>query len=117
MKELEEEIGELGGLDDEMLDATGFGYRPMQSFGSFIPASLVPSALREQLEFFKETETAESALIAKLRGGKAVEKEELDNMLKAAELEVIPVLTYILQIMFLAELLCSSNNKTDLCHV
>ena len=88
MKELEDEIGELGGLDDEMLDATGFGYRPVQSFGSFIPASLVPSALREQLEFFKDADTAESALSAKLRGGKAVEKEELDNMLKAAEAEV-----------------------------
>ena len=59
LKELEEEIGELNGLDDDMLDATGFGYKPSSNVGSFISASMLPAGLKEQMEFFKEMEASE----------------------------------------------------------
>jgi len=89
LKELEEEIGELSGLDDDMLDATGFGYKPSSNVGSFISSSMLPAGLKEQMEFFKEMEASEGAVATRLKGGKKGEKEEFENLLKEAEAELL----------------------------
>lgn len=88
LRELEEEIGELSGLDGELVDSTGFGYRPSYTFGSSISASIFPSGVKEQMEFFKEVEASEKAVETKFRGGRAVEQEEFENLLKEVELEL-----------------------------
>jgi hypothetical protein len=44
MKELEEEIGELGGMDDDMIDCVGFGSSThTQRVGSFVSMSSLPA--------------------------------------------------------------------------
>lgn len=84
---MEEEIGELGGLDEDLIDATGFGYKPKYSLGSSIAASVLPADFKAQLEFFKEVEASEQALNTQLRRGKEAEKEQFEAMIKEAELE------------------------------
>jgi hypothetical protein len=47
MKELEEEIGELGGMDDDMIDCVGFGSSThTQRVGSFVSMSSLPAEVR-----------------------------------------------------------------------
>ena len=48
IKELEEEIGELNGLDDDMVDCVGFGqsFQPTK-IGSFVSMSAIPADWKE----------------------------------------------------------------------
>jgi hypothetical protein len=88
MKELEDEIGELSGLDEDMIDAPGFGTTLSSTFGSFIGQNNFPVEWKDQMDFFKEIEASETLIKTKLRGGKAAEKIEFENLLKEAELEL-----------------------------
>ena len=87
-KELEEELGELMGLDeeDDYIDM-GSKYN-VRKMGSFISPDSIPAEWRSQMEFFKELEAHESAKSAYLKRGKAAEQEELDKLLREVEIEL-----------------------------
>ena len=88
-KELAEEIGELDGLDEFMVDSLGFGLPNASNkrVGSFVGASLLPPEWKAEMEFFKEKEDLESKITAGLRGGKTADAVELDAFLKEADAE------------------------------
>ena len=89
MKELEEEIGELGGMDDDMVDCVGFGSSThTQRVGSFVSMSALPAEWRQEMEFFKELETIDTAKISGLRAGKIAEQAEFDSLLREVEKEL-----------------------------
>ena len=59
LKELEEEIGELSGLDDELVDSLGFGTTlNTKRFGSFVPIDSLPDAWKKDMSFFRDTEVS-----------------------------------------------------------
>ena len=89
MKELEEEIGELSGLDDDMVDCVGFGqsFQPTK-IGSFVSMSLIPADWKEEMEFFKELESVNTIKLTGLRAGKASEQAEFESLLKEVEIEL-----------------------------
>lgn len=89
MKELEEDIGELNGLDEDMMGAN-FGISGSfntKSFGSFVSFSALPSEWKD-IDFFKDLETTESINTADLRAGKSKEQLELDSLLREVEVEI-----------------------------
>jgi hypothetical protein len=89
MKELEEEIGELGGMDDDMVDCVGFGSSShSQRVGSFVSMTSLPAEWKEEMEFFKELDTTDVAKISGLRAGKKAEQAEFEALLKEVELEL-----------------------------
>eukprot|EP01038_Epipyxis_sp_PR26KG_P012900 gene12900-17284_t len=89
LKEMEDEIGELSGLDVDLIDAGGFGTTfKANRFGSFVSSSIIPAEWKDELDFFKELESTESTITAKLRGGKVVEQSEFESLLKEVELEL-----------------------------
>lgn len=84
-QELEEEIGELKGLDDDLpfeLSSTP------QSFGSYVSMSTLPIDWREQMEYCKDADSTEQAVRSKLRGGKVAEQSEFEALLKEVEMEL-----------------------------
>jgi len=89
LKELEEEIGELGGLDEELIDSLGFGtVVNNKRMGSSISLSSVPEEWRKEMSFFKETENDESNILSRLKGGKKAEQEEFEKLLREVEVEL-----------------------------
>ena len=89
LKELEEEIGELSGLDEDLVDTMGFG-EPFNTMrlGSFVPAASLPAEWRDEMEFFGELETSESTRMGGLKAGKASEQAEFEALLKEVEAEL-----------------------------
>ena len=87
-KELEEELGELMGLDedDEFLDL-GSKYN-VRKMGSYISPDALPAEWRNQIEFFKELDSHENAKKAYMKRGKVAEQEELDKLLREVEIEL-----------------------------
>ena len=83
IKELEEEIGELNGLDEELIDAVGFGqsFQPTK-IGSFVSMSAIPADWKEEMDFFKELEVTNTNKLSGLRAGKASEQAEFESLLK-----------------------------------
>ena len=95
MKELEEEIGELVGLDDDMLQldsiSSGTTFQSRR-FGAFIPASAMlkamPAEWTSEVSFFKDIQEVDETKVATLRKGKASEQSEFENLLREVEVEV-----------------------------
>ena len=91
IKELEEEIGELDGLDYDMIDAVGFSggvSTNKKKVGSFVGAMVLPAEWKEELEFFKELETLEASVTTGLRAGKDKEKSEFETLIREVEQEL-----------------------------
>jgi len=91
IKELEEEIGELDGLDYDMIDAVGFSgglSTNKKKVGSFVGAMVLPAEWKEELEFFKELETLETSVTTGLRAGKEKEKSEFETLIREVEQEL-----------------------------
>lgn len=89
LKELEEEIGELGGLDDELIDSLGFGtIVNNKRVGSAISVSSIPEDWRKQMSFFKESESDDTNILSRLKGGKKAEQEEFEKLLREVEVEL-----------------------------
>jgi predicted RNA-binding protein with RPS1 domain len=89
IKELEEEIGELNGLDEELVDAVGFGQSLQPTkIGSFVSMSAIPSGWKEEMEFFKDLDTINTKKTTGLRAGKASEQAEFEALLKEVEIEL-----------------------------
>jgi predicted RNA-binding protein with RPS1 domain len=89
-KELEEELGELMGLDEDMGDdfldlGTKFNVKTM---GSFISASDLPAEWKSQMDFYKELDSFETTKLSSLKRGKVAEAEEFDKLLREVEVEL-----------------------------
>lgn len=87
-KELAEEIGELSGLDEEMVDSIGVGipYK-INRMGSYISMSTLPAEWREQMDFYKELSNFETAKLTKLKSGKKGEQAEFEALMRELEAE------------------------------
>jgi len=99
MKELDEEIGELGGLDEDLIDSDGMGafgagareFRMSGTaarLGSHITSASLPSGWQDKIEFFKDVLTAESTKVSALRKGKTAEQSEFEALLRDVEAEL-----------------------------
>jgi len=91
LEELAEEIGELDGLDLDLIEPDRFGVKdPTQKarFGSFVSLKSLPIEWKEDMDFFKQLEISESEITSKLRGGKAADQAEFESLLKEVELEL-----------------------------
>lgn len=94
LKEIEEEIGELGGLDDDVTsDPIGFGVGgdkgPRSRAGSFIALSSLPEEWKSQISFLKELETEEQTILKGLKSGKKGESSELASLIAKVEAEAV----------------------------
>ena len=99
MKEMDEEIGELKGLDEDLLDSDGMGalgagaaeFRIASStarLGNFISNAAVPKAWTDKIEFFKDVSSAETTKVSALRKGKTSEQSEFEALLREVEAEL-----------------------------
>lgn len=86
-QELKEEIGELEGLDDDLVTDT-LTTGSAQNFGSYVSMSALPADWREQMEYCREAETSAASIQTILRGGKGAEQSEFEALLKEVELEL-----------------------------
>eukprot|EP01041_Mallomonas_annulata_P005256 gene5256-10513_t len=89
LAELEEEIGELEGLDDDMTDSLGFGV-PFtgSSLGLQVDRNMMPAGWGAEMDFFKEFDSVQSETITGLKGGKKAEQLEFEKLLKQVEQEL-----------------------------
>jgi predicted RNA-binding protein with RPS1 domain len=89
LKELEEEIGELSGLDEDLVDTMGFG-EPFNNMrlGSFVPASSLPAAWRDEIGFFEDLASSEDARVGGLKQGKSLEQDTFEKLLREVESEL-----------------------------
>lgn len=90
MRELANDIGELNGLDEEIVDTLGFGagILPTKQLGSFVTKSSLPDEWIDELEFFKDLENGESTNMSGLKAGKKGEQEEFERLLREVEAEL-----------------------------
>merc|ERR1712070_874869 len=90
--ELKEDIGELEGLDDDLLDSFDIGMdfqAPLKTFGSFVSMSTLPTDWKSEIEFVKEVDSISSGISNVLRGGKTTEQQQFEALLKEVESEVL----------------------------
>jgi predicted RNA-binding protein with RPS1 domain len=89
LKGLAEEIGELEGIDDDVVDALGFG-TPLETrkLGAFVPSASLPQEWVNELEFYKEFDEINSIKLTGLKGGKGAEQAEFESLLREVEAEL-----------------------------
>jgi predicted RNA-binding protein with RPS1 domain len=86
LKEQDEEIGELSGLDNDMIDSIGFGTEYKRNkLGAFVSLNSLPEEWKNQLNFIKELDTEETQKQKGLRAGKAGETIELNSLVQKME--------------------------------
>ena len=90
VEEINDEIGELQGLENELLDSLGMTRDSSENelFGSFVSTSSLPADWKEQIAFFNDFEQIESSAKSILRGGKTAEQGEFEMLLKEVEIEL-----------------------------
>jgi len=90
LKELADDIGELNGLDEDIIDALGFGAGtfPTNKFGTFVNKDQLPAEWQTELEFFKDLENTSEINLSGLKGGKKGEQEEFERLLREVEAEL-----------------------------
>ncbi len=92
LKELQSDIGELMGLDDDMFemnDLTLMSRSPTTVGASAMGLmDQLPDDWKSELSFFKETSTTQSALDTMYKGGKAAEQSEFDALIREVEVEI-----------------------------
>ena len=89
-KELDEEIGELSGLDADMIDSIGFGSEYKRNkVGAFVSLNALPEEWKNQLNFIKELDTEENQKQKGLRAGKAGEAIELNALVQKMEQDAL----------------------------
>lgn len=89
LKELEEEIGELSGLDDDLVDPLGFGTSfNSNRFGSFVSSASLPASWKTEMDFFKELDNYETTKTSGLKGGKGSEQQEFEKLIREVEMEL-----------------------------
>merc|ERR1719502_1458816 len=90
VKGLNEEIGELNGLD-EVLSEDSFGMGVSfnsKQFGASVPIEGLPDAWVQELSFFKESTSFQEESNAVLKGGKKSEQAEFEKLLREVEVEL-----------------------------
>eukprot|EP00595_Chromulina_sp_UTEXLB2642_P000156 CAMPEP_0196761602 /NCGR_PEP_ID=MMETSP1095-20130614/903_1 /TAXON_ID=96789 ORGANISM="Chromulina nebulosa, Strain UTEXLB2642" /NCGR_SAMPLE_ID=MMETSP1095 /ASSEMBLY_ACC=CAM_ASM_000446 /LENGTH=367 /DNA_ID=CAMNT_0042111387 /DNA_START=694 /DNA_END=1797 /DNA_ORIENTATION=- len=88
LQELEDDIGELNGLDDELITDIGFENKFRTSIGSHIALASLPTEWKEELEYFNEIQNIESTKASSLRSGKKGEQVIFESLLKDIELDL-----------------------------
>merc|ERR1719387_709143 len=92
LKELQNDIGELMGLDDDMFAMADFNIMSSgpQSVGAHSMGLLeqLPDDWKSEMTFFKELSNTASSLDAMYRGGKASEQQEFDALIREVETEI-----------------------------
>jgi hypothetical protein len=91
-KELADEIGELAGMDDDMMEGQqlGFGTFPAnRKVGSFVSASQIPDSWKSEMTFFKDAEAVDSARQEILKAGKAGEEAERTAVMAEMEKDIM----------------------------
>ena len=94
LKELEEEIGELIGLDDDMIEMGSLTSASFQQayqqrrVGSFVSMNAMPDAWKAEIDFFQQSKEVEENKIAALRRGKVQEQSEFEALLREVEVEL-----------------------------
>jgi predicted RNA-binding protein with RPS1 domain len=89
LKELEEEIGELHGLDED-LEADDFGLGA-KFFGNRVGASVgfsIPAEWRDKLSYLQEMDETIKIKSTLLKGGKKADNLELEGVIREAEQEI-----------------------------
>lgn len=95
-KELEEELGELMGLDEDMVGSEdylnlGTSFK-VNKVGAAVALGKglkdLPEEWKSQLSFFSDLETHETTKLASLRRGKVAEQEDFDSLLREVESEL-----------------------------
>jgi len=83
LKELEEEIGELNGLDEDIVDYSigSVGYKGALKVGSSVSWSAFPPQLKQDMEYFKDISTSSS----KIREKKEEAMAELEAIVREIE--------------------------------
>ena len=92
LKELQNDIGELMGLDDDMFSMADFNMMstgPMNVGGHNMGLlEQLPDDWKSEMTFFKELSNTASSLDAMYRGGKASEQQEFDALIREVETEI-----------------------------
>ena len=84
--ELEEEIGELVGLDESILPGI-FG-SSSGAFGRSVSVAAMPNEWKDAIQFFKNAREAEDSSFSLLRQGKVQEQSEFEALLREVESEM-----------------------------
>ena len=99
LKEMEEEIGELSGLDEDLLDSDGMGalgagganFRMSSNaarIGNYVSGTTMPKEWSDKIDFFKDVFSAESTKVTALKKGKSAEQSEFEALLREVEVEL-----------------------------
>jgi hypothetical protein len=88
-RELADEIGELDGMEQDMMDSAGFGIDcgdlTSHRVGSFFSLQSMPAEWRNELDYLHESESMSTALNQKLRSGKRADAMEFDALMRELE--------------------------------
>jgi predicted RNA-binding protein with RPS1 domain len=90
IKELEEEIGDLMGMDEELIQ-DGFGIEfnyEINSLGNSIPIDMIPEQWRSEMSYYNDFETEDKKRMEILRGGKKRDDQDLQGVIVLTEKEM-----------------------------
>ena len=91
LKELEEEIGELSGLDEDLLEAELSAASIIssgQKLVNYVSLAGLPAAWKSEMGFLKGSAEAETSKVTTLRQGKTLEQSEFEALLREVEVEL-----------------------------
>jgi len=91
LKELEEEIGELSGLDEDLLEAELSAASIIssgQKLVNYVSLAGLPAAWKSEMGFLKGSAEAETTKVTTLRQGKTLEQSEFEALLREVEVEL-----------------------------
>ena len=92
LKELQNDIGELMGLDDDMFSMADINMMSSgpQSVGAHSMGlqEELPDDWKSEMTFFKDVSNTATSLDAMYKGGKAAEQQEFDALIREVEVEI-----------------------------
>jgi hypothetical protein len=91
LKELEEEIGELSGLDENLIEpelSAASIISSGQKLVNYVSLAGLPAAWKSEMGFLKGSAEAETSKVTTLRQGKTLEQSEFEALLREVEVEL-----------------------------
>jgi predicted RNA-binding protein with RPS1 domain len=91
LKELEEEIGELSGLDENLIEpelSAASIISSGQKLVNYVSLAGLPAAWKSEMGFLKGSAEGETSKVATLRQGKTLEQSEFEALLREVEVEL-----------------------------
>jgi hypothetical protein len=91
LKELEEEIGELSGLDENLVEpelSAASIISSGQKLVNYVSLAGLPAAWKSEMGFLKGSAEAETSKVTTLRQGKTLEQSEFEALLREVEVEL-----------------------------